>query len=193
MIKITRIGYARVSTLDQSLNSQIDMLQENNCERIFSEKVSGRKERRTELDKCFDYLRSGDTLVITKLDRLGRTTKQLIELAQELEDRNIELHILDTNINTNTAMGKMFFTMMSAFAELEANLLSERTKKGLDSARARGRKGGRPPINEETKKLVRKLYYSREYTIDDICRMTKVSKTSIYNIIKEKTNNGNKD
>lgn len=193
VIKITRIGYARVSTLDQSLNSQIDMLKENNCERIFSEKVSGRKERRTELDKCFDYLRSGDTLVITKLDRLGRTTKQLIELAQELEDRNIELHILDTNINTNTAMGKMFFTMMSAFAELEANLLSERTKKGLDSARARGRKGGRPPIDEETKEIVCKLYYSREYTIDDICRMTKVSKTSIYNIIKEKTNNGNKD
>lgn len=185
MIKITRIGYARVSTLDQSLDSQIDMLKENNCERIFSEKVSGRKERRTELDKCFDYLRSGDTLVITKLDRLGRTTKQLIELAQELEERNIELHILDTNINTNTAMGKMFFTMMSAFAELEANLLSERTKKGLESARARGRKGGRPPINEEIKELVRKLYYSREYTIDDICKMTKVSKTSLYNIIKE--------
>src|SRR5699024_10357225 len=108
-------------------------------------------------------------------------------------DRNIELHILDTNINTNTAMGKTFFTMMSAFAELEANLLSERTKKGLDSARARGRKGGRPPIDEETKEIVCKLYYSREYTIDDICRMTKVSKTSIYNIIKEKTNNGNKD
>lgn len=183
-MKITRIGYARVSTLDQSLNSQLDMLKESGCERIFSEKVSGRKERRTELDKCFDYLRSGDTLVITKLDRLGRTTKQLIELAQELENRDIELHILDTNINTNTAMGKMFFTMMSAFAELEANLLSERTKKGLESARARGRKGGRPPIDQGTKDLVRKLYYSKEYTIDDICRMTKVSKTSVYNIIR---------
>src|SRR5699024_4139019 len=112
-------------------------------------------------------------------------TKQLIELAQELEDRNIELHILDTNINTNTAMGKMFFTMMSAFAELEANLLSERTKKGLESARARGRKGGRPSIDKETKDLVRKLYYSRDYTMNDICRMTKVSKTSVYNIINK--------
>lgn len=181
---MARIGYARVSTLDQSLDSQIDMLKEYECERIFSEKVSGRKERRTELDRCFDYLRSGDTLVVTKLDRLGRTTKQLIGFAEELKERNIELYILDANINTNTAMGKVFFTMMSAFAELEANLLSERTKKGLDSARARGRKGGRPPIDENTKELVRKLYHSREYTINDICRMTEVSKTSVFNIVK---------
>lgn len=183
---MAKIGYARVSTLDQSLDSQIDMLNEYKCERIFSEKVSGRKERRTELDKCFDYLRSGDTLVITKLDRLGRTTKQLIELSQELENRDIQLHILDTNINTDTAMGKMFFTMMSAFAELEANLLSERTKKGLDSARARGRKGGRPAIKSSTKEKVRKLYNSKEYSIKEISEMTNVSKASIYNIINKK-------
>lgn len=183
MIKISKIGYARVSTLDQSLDSQIDALKEHGCHRIYSEKISGRKERRTELDKCLDYLRAGDTLVVTKLDRLGRTTKQLIELSQELSDRDIELHILDTNINTNTAMGKMFFTMMSAFAELEANLLSERTKKGLESARARGRKGGRPPIDEKTKELVKDLYYSRKYTLKDICKMAQISKASIYNIL----------
>ena len=178
-----KIGYARVSTKDQVLDSQIDALKVYGCERIFSEKISGRKINRTELDKCLDYLREGDTLVITKLDRLGRTTKQLIELAQHLEDEGIELQIIDTNINTNDAMGKMFFTLMSAFAELEANLLSERTKKGLDAARSRGRKGGRPPIEEDKKALIRKLYNSREYSIDEICKITNVSKTSIYNVI----------
>ncbi len=108
--------------------------------KIFSEKVSGRKGKRTELEKCMEYLREGDTLVIYKLDRLGRTTRQLIELSQWLEDNKIELEITSMNIKTDDAMGKMFFTMMSAFAELEANLMSERTRKGLASARARGKK-----------------------------------------------------
>lgn len=179
-----KIGYARVSTKDQVLDSQIDALESYGCDRIFSEKISGRKVNRTELDKCLDYLREGDTLVITKLDRLGRTTKQLIELAQHLEDEGIDLQIIDTNINTKDAMGKMFFTLMSAFAELEANLLSERTKKGLDAARSRGRKGGRPPIDEEKKELIRKLYNSKDYSINEICKITNVSKTSVYNITK---------
>ena len=111
---MAKVGYARVSTRDQSLDSQIDALEKYGCERIFSEKVSGRKQKRTELDKCLDYLRDGDTLVIYKLDRLGRTTKQLIELSQWLDDNNIDLQIIDMNISTNDAMGKMFFTMMSA-------------------------------------------------------------------------------
>ncbi len=143
---MAKIGYARVSTQDQSLDGQIDTLEEYGCERIFSEKASGRKTKRTELDKCLDYLREGDILVIYKLDRLGRTTKQLIELSQWLDDNSIDLHIIDMNVSTKDAMGKMFYTMMSAFAELEANLLSERTKKGLEAARARGRKGGRPSL-----------------------------------------------
>ena len=142
----------RVSTQDQSLDGQIDTLEEYGCERIFSEKASGRKTKRTELDKCLDYLREGDILVIYKLDRLGRTTKQLIELSQWLDDNSIDLHIIDMNVSTKDAMGKMFFTMMSAFAELEANLLSERTKKGLEAARARGRKGGRPSLPDHKKK-----------------------------------------
>lgn len=137
---MTEIGYACVSTQDQSLNGQIDILEEYGCERIFSKKASGRKTKRMELDKCLDYLREGDILVIYKLDRLGRTTKQLIELSQWLDENGIDLHIIDMNVSTKDAMGKMFFTMMSAFAELEANLLSERTKKGLEAARARGQK-----------------------------------------------------
>lgn len=186
---MSKIGYARVSTRDQNLNSQIDVLNEYGCKRIFSEKVSGRKYKRTELDKCLDYLREGDTLVITKLDRLGRTTKQLIELSQYLDKKDIDLEIIDMNINTKDAMGKMFFTMMSAFAELEANLLSERTKKGLESARSRGRMGGRPKIPQEKEKMIISLYNSKQHTINDIIKMTGISKGTIYNVINKQNHN----
>src|SRR5699024_6783318 len=184
---MSKIGYARVSTRDQNLNSQIDVLNRHGCDRIFSEKVRGRKYKRTELDKCIEYLREVDTLVITRLDRLGRTTKQLIELAQQLEEHEIDLEIIDMNITTNDAMGKMFFTMMSAFAELEANLLSERTKKGLESARSRGRMGGRPKLQKDKRETVISLYEGKKYTINEIIRMTGVSKSTIYNIVNSHT------
>lgn len=183
---MSKIGYARVSTRDQNLDSQTDTLKDYGCERIFSEKVSGRKYQRTELDRALDYMREGDTLVLTKLDRLGRTTKQLIELSQYLEDQGIDLEIIDMNINTKDAMGKMFFTMMSAFAELEANLLSERTKKGLDAARARGRSGGRPKTSEDKEKVLLSLYDSKSYTINEIIKITGLSKGTIYRIINER-------
>ncbi|MDK9847698.1 recombinase family protein [Staphylococcus equorum] len=182
---MAKVGYARVSKRDQSLDSQIDALEKFGCERIFSEKASGRKTKRTELDKCLEYLREEDTLVIYKLDRLGRTTKQLIELAQWLENNNIELQIIDMNINTKDAMGKMFFTMMSAFAELEANLLSERTKKGLASARSRGRKGGRPSLPEHKRREVKFLYNEQKLTGEEIAEKTGVSRTTVYRIVKE--------
>jgi len=183
---MAKVGYARVSTRDQSLDSQIDTLKDYGCERIFSEKVSGRKYKRTELDKCLEYLREGDILVIYKLDRLGRTTKQLIELSQWLEQNNIDLHIIDMNVSTKDAMGKMFFTMMSAFAELEANLLSERTKKGLESARARGRIGGRPRLPDHKRREIKFLYDEQKLTGDQIANATGVSRTTVYRIIKEK-------
>src|SRR5699024_10670714 len=167
-IFMAKIGYARVSTKEQNLDSQNDVLKAYGCERIFSEKESGRKYKRPELDNCLDYLRDGDTLVITKLDRLGRTTKQLIELSQHHDEKNIDLEIIDMNINTKDAMGKMFFTMMSAFAELEANLLSERTKKGLESPRSRGKMGGRPKFPKDKRETVISLYESKKYTINEI-------------------------
>lgn len=187
-IFMTKIGYARVSTKEQNLDSQIDVLKAYGCERIFSEKVSGRKYKRTELDNCLDYMRDGDTLVITKLDRLGRTTKQLIELSLYLDNENINLQIIDMDISTKDAMGKMFFTMMSAFAELEANLLSERTKKGLDSARARGRIGGRPAISDQKKEMIKSLYNSRNYSGEEITKMVGVSRSTIYKVINESKN-----
>ena len=185
VLAMAKVGYARVSTRDQSLDSQIDALEKFGCERIFSEKVSGRKIKRTELDKCLDYLREGDTLVIYKLDRLGRTTKQLIELSQWLNNNNIDLQIVDMNISTNDAMGKMFFTMMSAFAELEANLLSERTKKGLASARARGRKGGRPKLPDHKRREIKFLYDEKKLTGAEISDKTGVSRSTVYRVIKE--------
>lgn len=185
---MAKIGYARVSTKEQNLDSQIDVLKAYGCERIFSEKVSGRKYKRTELDNCLDYMRDGDTLVITKLDRLGRTTKQLIELSLYLDNENINLQIIDMDISTKDAMGKMFFTMMSAFAELEANLLSERTKKGLDSARARGRVGGRPAISDQKKEMIKSLYNSRNYSGEEITKMVGVSRSTIYKVINESKN-----
>ncbi len=182
---MAKVGYARVSTRDQSLDSQIDTLKDYGCDKIFSEKVSGRKTKKTELDKCLEYLREGDILVIYKLDRLGRTTKQLIELAQWLENNKIELQIIDMNINTKDAMGKMFFTMMSAFAELEANLLSERTKKGLASARARGRVGGRPRLPEHKRSEIRYLYNVQKLTGQEVANKTGVTKTTVYRIVNE--------
>lgn len=187
-IFMAKIGYARVSTKEQNLDSQIDVLKAYGCERIFSEKVSGRKYKRTELDNCLDYMREGDTLVITKLDRLGRTTKQLIELSLYLDNENINLQIIDMDISTKDAMGKMFFTMMSAFAELEANLLSERTKKGLDSARARGRVGGRPAISDQKKEMIKSLYNSKNYSGEEITKMVGVSRSTIYKVINESKN-----
>lgn len=189
---MSKIGYARVSTSEQNLDSQIDVLKGHGCERIFSEKVSGRKYKRTELDNCLDYLREGDTLVLTKLDRLGRTTKQLIELSQHLDDHGIDLEIIDMNINTKDAMGKMFFTMMSAFAELEANLLSERTKKGLTSARARGRTGGRPKTSKDREKMALSLYDSNNYTINEVLKKANISKGTLYRIINDRKK-GNHD
>ncbi|HHW5825880.1 TPA: recombinase family protein [Staphylococcus aureus] len=182
---MAKIGYARVSTKSQSLDGQIDKLKEFECERIFSEKISGRKVKRTELDKCLDYLREGDTLVIYKLDRLGRTTKQLIELSQWFDDNGIDLQIIDMNISTKDVMGKMFFTMMSAFAELEANLLSERTKRGLTAARARGRKGGRPPLPDHKKREIKFLYYEGKLTGEEIAKKTGVSRSTVYRIVNE--------
>src|SRR5699024_4114235 len=106
---MSKIGYARVSTRHQNLTSQLDMLEDAGCIKIFSEKVSGKKTDRTELENCLDYMRDGDTLVITKLDRLGRTTKQLIELSTDLEKRGIDLEIINMNVTTKDPMGKMFF------------------------------------------------------------------------------------
>ncbi|MBW4542036.1 MAG: recombinase family protein [Myxacorys chilensis ATA2-1-KO14] len=138
-----QIGYERVSTDDQNLALQHDALQNAGCERIFTDKMSGAKADRPGLKQAFSYAREGDTLVVWRLDRLGRSLKDLIALVEELESRQIGLRSLQESIDTTTSGGKLIFHMFGALAEFERNLIRERTQAGLQAARARGRQGGR--------------------------------------------------
>ena len=179
-----KIGYARVSTTDQNLDLQIDELNKVGCTKIFQEKVSSTK-KRTEFEKCIEYLRSGDTLVVWKLDRLGRTTKKLLELIDDLEERNINLQIITLGIDTSSAAGRLFFTMMAGLAEMERELIRERTKAGLDAARTRGRLGGRKPINQDI--LHRALImYEANMAVEDITKTLKISRSTFYKYLKNK-------
>jgi len=138
-----RIGYARVSTEDQNTSLQIDALKNAGCEQLFEEKVSCKSKDRPELDVCLKVLREGDTLVVWRLDRLGRSLEHLVQIIRDLESRNIGFLSLTESIDTTNAGGKLIFHIFAALAEFERNLISERTKAGLKAARARGRKGGR--------------------------------------------------
>ena len=138
------IGYARVSTLDQKPALQIDALKSAGCERIFTEKASGAQRERPELKAALEYLRSGDTLVVWKLDRLARSMRQLIETVEDLHSRGIELHSLTESIDTATPGGRLVFHIFGALAEFERAVIRERTSAGLQAARERGKKGGRP-------------------------------------------------
>ena len=145
------IGYARVSTQDQKLSSQRDALKKAGCERIYTDKISGASENRSGLDKAMDQLRPGDTLVVWKLDRLGRSLSHLVELVNNLKEREIGFRSLQENIDTTSGVGKLVFHIFASLAEFERDLIRERTIAGLNSARARGRLGGRPKVMNEKK------------------------------------------
>jgi len=142
---MAKIGYARVSTADQHVEKQAARLVEAGCEKVFSDVASGKLVSRPGWDKCLAYLREGDTLVAVKLDRFSRSVPHLIEVAAELERRGVDLRCLDQEIDTTTAMGKLFFTILAAFAQFERDLISERTRDGLAATTKRGRAGGRKP------------------------------------------------
>lgn len=183
-----KLGYARVSTQDQSLDLQIDALKAAGCDEIYCEKVSGMKDDRPELERLLAYARPGDTLVIYKLDRLGRSTKRLLELAEELDRRGIELVSIRDQIDTSTAVGKAMFRMLMVLAEMERDIIVERTRAGLEAARARGRKGGRPvKYGEGNAKLAHalELYRAKEKTVPEIERITGVSKATLYRALKK--------
>ncbi|QDP01564.1 recombinase family protein [Thalassotalea sp. PS06] len=140
-----KLGYARVSTDEQSDNAQIDALEVAGCKRIYREKYSGKLKSRPELERMLDALRSGDIVVVQRLDRLGRSVKDLIELIESFKQKEVQFISLNESIDTTTASGELIFHMISAIAQFERRLIVERTNAGLAAARARGRKGGRKP------------------------------------------------
>ena len=180
-----KVGYARVSTFEQDLDLQMDALEKEGCDRIFCDRgESGAKAHRPEWDNCLDHLRKGDTLVIWRLDRASRSTKHLIELAEDLKKRGVELLSLKEKIDTSNAMGKFFFRMTASIAELERDIIRERTLAGLAAARARGRKGGRKKSITEGQKLeARRLAEASELSITDICTKVGISRASYYRLI----------
>ena len=177
----TLIGYARVSTDDQKAELQIDALKAAGCLKVFADKASGSLANRPQLDRMLDQLRPDDVVVVWRLDRLGRSLKNLITLVENLADRGVGFKSLSESIDTTSANGKLFFSVMGALAEFERDLVRERTMAGLAAARARGRVGGRPPVmTPEKVKVARQMYESREYTVEAIAKTLGVSRKTVY-------------
>ena len=171
------IGYARISTHEQNLDLQLDALEKAGCEKVFTDRVSGAAEVRPGIDKAISFLRAGDVLVVWRLDRLGRSLKNLIELINTLDSKGIGFRSLQESIDTTTAGGKLVFHIFGALAEFERGLIRERTKAGLDAARARGKKGGRPKVlNPDMIKRLVEVKNERKLTVKEICRMFNISK-----------------
>ena len=182
-----KIGYARVSTEDQQLESQIEALTKEGCERIYQEKCSGATRDREELKQALTVLREGDTFVVAKLDRLGRTVKQLVELIYEFQEKGIQFKSIHDTIDTTTANGRFFFHIMSAFSELERELIRERTQIGLSSARSRGRLGGRPETHGEDKKeIAYQMVMENNQTVAEIATALTMSRATIYRYIEKR-------
>ena len=178
------IGYARVSTPDQNLDLQIDALKKADCEKICSDRISGVKAERPGLSKALDTLRAGDILVIWRLDRLGRSLKDLIQIAETLKERSIGLRSLQEGIDTTNSSGQLMFNLLSVLAEFERNLIRERSKAGLEAARARGRLGGRPKaLDRNQQELAVKLYSERQHSINQICKMMSISRPTLYKYV----------
>lgn len=181
------VGYARVSSAEQNLDLQHDALEAAGCAKVFQDKASGTKEARPGLEEALAYLRPGDTFVVWRLDRLGRSLKHLIEVVTELQEREIGFRSLQESIDTTTSGGKLIFQIFGALAEFEHNLIRERTKAGLAAARARGRKGGRPrKLTAKNEELLYRLYDSQDHTIAEICTMVGISRSGLYEYLNRR-------
>lgn len=181
-----KIGYARVSTLEQHLDLQLDALKKAGCRKIITDEISGSVADRPGLKKLQEELREGDTMVVWRLDRLGRSLKHLIEWINKLQVLGIGFESIQESITTATSTGQLIFHIFGALAEFERNLIRERTKAGLAAARARGRLGGRPKqLDFSKRKLLLKLYSNREHTVQEICQIMGISKPTLYQYLKE--------
>lgn len=182
-----KIGYARVSTGLQNLNLQEDRLNAYGCEKIFSDHMSGSKSKRPGLDKAIEFARSGDTIVVWRLDRLGRNMEDLITLVNELNERGVSFHSLEENItmDKSSSTGQLLFHLFAAFAEFERNLILERSSAGRIAARARGRYGGRPEKLSNQDLNLLKTLYDNGTPIKTIAEQWQVSRTTIYRYLNK--------
>ena len=187
-----QIGYSRVSTLDQNPDLQIDALTAAGCEEIFQEKMSGKSKDREQLDQCLKMLRSGDVLVVWKLDRLGRSIRHLINTVQNINDKGIGFKVIagaGADIDTSKPAGKLIFGFFAALAEFERELISERTKAGLESARARGKKGGRKySLTKAQVRMAEAAMGKKETTVSDLCKELSVSRQTLYRYVDPEGN-----
>lgn len=183
-----KIGYARVSTSDQNMSLQIDALQKAGCAKIYQEKISGTTKERPELTKLFDQLREGDTIVVWKLDRLGRSIKNIVEIVLQLNQQGVVIKGLTDGVDTSTANGRLFLNIMASLAEYERELIQERTHAGLGAARARGRLGGRPkglkPEIISKIKMIRILAKDYSKTPKEIYQSLGLTHASYYRYLK---------
>ena len=181
-----QIGYARVSTEDQNLDLQNDALKQAGCDKIIEEKASGAKTDRAGLDEALSFLRKGDTLVVWKLDRLGRSLQHLIQVVNQLREKGIYFRSIQESLDTSSSGGKLIFHIFGALAEFERDVIRDRTMAGLAAARARGRVGGRPKIMTGKKvRLAKTLLADHTNTIDDVCETLGVSRATLYRYLKE--------
>ena len=180
-----RIGYARVSTKEQNLDRQLDQLATAGVDRIFSDKISGAKESRPELDKLLSTLREGDTVVVCSYDRLARSSKQLFDLAERFSESGVSLVSLKEGTDTSTPQGRFFFAMCAAMAQFERELIRERQAEGIAAAKARGRKFGRPATDAGKMDTAIRLYQNGGLSVAEICGRTGVSRAPLYREIKK--------
>ena len=179
------IGYARVSSYEQNLDLQVDALKKDGCEKIFTDKMRGIKEARNGLDDSLAYMRAGDTLVVWRLDRLGRTLKHLIDLLTSLDKQQVGFKSLTESIDTTTSTRKLVFHIFAALAEFERGLIRERTIAGIEAARARGKIGGRPKaMTLKQSRMAKDLYVDKNNSVSEICQMFQVSKATLYRYMK---------
>ena len=179
-------GYARVSTGDQTTDLQKDALAKAGCDRIFTDVASGAKAHRPELDHMLDLLRKGDTVVVWKLDRLGRSMQNLVDLMTMFDEKGVQFRSLTESIDTSTPGGTLVFNIFGSLAQFERDLIRERTSAGLAAARARGRKGGRPAkLDEKQVREVRRLYESKSVTAGQLASMMHVGRSTIYRCLEK--------
>jgi len=181
------VGYARVSTVEQNISLQLDALSQAGCEKIFQDKISGAKMVRPGLQAALEYVQPGDTLMVWRLDRLGRSLRHLIETVSHLEERGIDLRSLHEALDTKTAGGRLIFQIFGALAEFERNLIRERTLAGLKAVRARGRIGGRPKaLDTSETELLYRLRDEKEHTVKEICQILGISKPTFYTYLRQR-------